>query len=141
MVELFPLYMCLSVCIFFPSARDGEGPQRCLAIWGTSHRGGCARLPWHHQGKTGSFEGYTKIVWKICLLNWSIIFKNEKPSNHFWNSWCKLTLTLCWQRPMDLATIEKKLTNRAYRTKNRFVQDLNLMLDNCRLYNGENSGR
>ncbi|XP_048779537.2 uncharacterized protein LOC125682944 isoform X2 [Ostrea edulis] len=43
------------------------------------------------------------------------------------------------RRPMDLATIEKKLTNRAYRTKNRFVQDLNLMLDNCRLYNGENS--
>lgn len=41
---------------------------------------------------------------------------------------------------MDLSTIEKKLTTRAYRTKNRFVQDLNLMLDNCRQFNGENSG-
>uniref|UniRef100_K1PW96 Cat eye syndrome critical region protein 2 n=1 Tax=Magallana gigas TaxID=29159 RepID=K1PW96_MAGGI len=43
------------------------------------------------------------------------------------------------KRPMDLSTIEKKLTGRAYRTKNRFVQDLNLMLDNCRQFNGENS--
>ncbi|XP_061167049.1 uncharacterized protein LOC133175924 isoform X2 [Saccostrea echinata] len=43
------------------------------------------------------------------------------------------------KRPMDLSTIEKKLTNRVYRSKNRFVQDLNLMLDNCRQFNGENS--
>ena len=120
------------------SAGNGEGTQRCLAIWGASHWGGCTGLPWRYQGKKQTS------VHIYCPLNivCNVINKVDVFEGYIsvWCAWDLSVLDLFWQRPMDLSTIEKKLTTRAYRTKNRFVQDLNLMLDNCRQFNGENSG-
>ncbi|KAJ3366388.1 hypothetical protein GGF32_005390 [Allomyces javanicus] len=41
--------------------------------------------------------------------------------------------------PMDLSTMERKLTTRAYATIDQLVADFNLMLDNCIKYNGPQS--
>jgi len=40
-------------------------------------------------------------------------------------------------RPMDLSTIEKKLTVGAYADSQEIVDDFNLMVDNCKKFNGE----
>ncbi|KNE57302.1 hypothetical protein AMAG_18033 [Allomyces macrogynus ATCC 38327] len=41
--------------------------------------------------------------------------------------------------PMDLSTMERRLTTRAYATIDQLVADFNLMLDNCIKYNGPQS--
>ncbi|KAK6462916.1 Bromodomain-containing protein [Scheffersomyces coipomensis] len=43
-------------------------------------------------------------------------------------------------RPMDLSTIEKKITANAYEDSNQIVEDFNQMVFNCKKFNGENSG-
>ena len=43
------------------------------------------------------------------------------------------------KRPMDLSTIEKKLTLNAYADVKDFVDDFNLMVDNCARFNGADS--
>ena len=42
---------------------------------------------------------------------------------------------------MDLATIEAKINNRAYRQRQDFINDFKLMIENCHTYNGPVSGK
>ena len=39
------------------------------------------------------------------------------------------------KNPMDLGTMQKKLRSGQYKTKNQFAHDLNLIWDNCLVYN------
>lgn len=41
--------------------------------------------------------------------------------------------------PMDFSTIKKKLNSNSYTNVKGFVNDINLVFQNCRTYNGENS--
>lgn len=43
------------------------------------------------------------------------------------------------KRPMDLSTMEHKLTTHQYRTLEAFAEDAQLVFDNCRLYNPEHT--
>ncbi|KAL9653999.1 hypothetical protein ABK040_014208 [Willaertia magna] len=43
------------------------------------------------------------------------------------------------KEPIDLSTIEKRLKEGFYRTRDIFVSDIKLMFDNCRLYNREDT--
>lgn len=43
-------------------------------------------------------------------------------------------------RPMDLSTIERKINVDAYEEPTQIVEDFNLMVSNCRKFNGENAG-
>jgi hypothetical protein len=43
------------------------------------------------------------------------------------------------KKPMDLSLIEKKLNDGAYTTKELFLEDFNLMVNNCLAYNDENT--
>lgn len=43
-------------------------------------------------------------------------------------------------RPMDLSTIERKLNASAYAELKEYVEDFNLMVDNCIRFNGADSG-
>jgi hypothetical protein len=40
------------------------------------------------------------------------------------------------KRPMDFSTIKKKINNYQYRNCQEFCDDMNLVFDNCLLYNG-----
>lgn len=44
------------------------------------------------------------------------------------------------KRPMDLSTIERKLSVNAYEDPQQIVDDFNLMVDNCSKFNGESAG-
>ena len=52
-----------------------------------------------------------------------------------------LNYLLFLQKPMDLSTIEKKLSSQTYRTTKRFVSDFNLMINNCYQFSGVDSGK
>ena len=43
------------------------------------------------------------------------------------------------QNPIDLSTIEKKLNNDFYKSRQMFLADLELMFENCRSYNGSDT--
>ncbi|KAK6202282.1 Bromodomain-containing protein [Scheffersomyces amazonensis] len=43
-------------------------------------------------------------------------------------------------RPMDLSTIERKINVNAYEDYHQIIDDFNLMVSNCKKFNGENSG-
>lgn len=44
------------------------------------------------------------------------------------------------RRPMDLQRMEDKLDSGAYVSFGKFRQDFQLIVDNCRLYNGTDNG-
>ncbi|CAG9311911.1 unnamed protein product [Blepharisma stoltei] len=43
------------------------------------------------------------------------------------------------KRPMDFGTIKKKLNNNVYKSGEEFIKDLDLVFENCRLYNKPDS--
>jgi hypothetical protein len=43
------------------------------------------------------------------------------------------------KKPMDFGTINEKLRKHEYRSMRQFLEDVELVFDNCLLYNGENS--
>lgn len=45
------------------------------------------------------------------------------------------TLSAVIKKPMDLATLLKKVRQQSYRTKKAFSEDLDLIWSNCLLYN------
>lgn len=44
------------------------------------------------------------------------------------------------RRPMDLSKMEKRLDSGHYRDFNAFKADFKLIVNNCRLYNGQDNG-
>lgn len=46
---------------------------------------------------------------------------------------------LCIKNPMDMSTVKKKLKNNKYTSSQDFVADLNLVWDNCKIYNQNGS--
>ena len=48
---------------------------------------------------------------------------------------------LVGQCPMDLSEMETKLSGGCYGSKQEFVADMNLIIENCIKYNGVSSGR
>lgn len=44
------------------------------------------------------------------------------------------------RRPMDLQRMEEKLDSAEYNTFSEFKNDFKLIVNNCRLYNGQNNG-
>lgn len=44
------------------------------------------------------------------------------------------------RRPMDLQKMEEKLDNAEYNSFSEFKNDFKLIVNNCRLYNGQNNG-
>ena len=40
---------------------------------------------------------------------------------------------------MDLATIQLRVNNKMYKSRQEFVQDLELIVNNCLTYNGDDS--
>lgn len=44
-------------------------------------------------------------------------------------------------RPMDLLKMEDKLDNGEYNKFSEFRNDFKLIVNNCRLYNGQNNGK
>lgn len=44
------------------------------------------------------------------------------------------------RRPMDLQKMEEKLTDGDYQSFTDFRNDFKLIVNNCRLYNGQNNG-
>lgn len=44
------------------------------------------------------------------------------------------------RRPMDLNTIEEKLDSGSYKTVNQLKRDFQLIISNCRQYNGSDNG-
>lgn len=45
------------------------------------------------------------------------------------------------RRPMDLQRMEDKLDSGMYQSYSKFRQDFQLIVDNCRLYNGADNGQ
>lgn len=43
------------------------------------------------------------------------------------------------KQPMDLKTVQDKLTNGLYANRHEFVKDVRLIVSNCLLYNGPDS--
>ena len=42
---------------------------------------------------------------------------------------------------MDLSTIEDKLNKKTYKSRKEFIEDFELMWENCEEYNGPDSGK
>lgn len=45
----------------------------------------------------------------------------------------------CIKSPMDLSTMKKKMRNNQYHKREEFFRDVELILDNCRYYNEDDS--
>lgn len=97
-------------------AGAGEKPQGRVAVHGSGRRGHCASVL-HHNSK----------VRNLLLENW---LQNDQHR-----------LSNCvFFRPMDLQKMEEKLNDGDYQTFTDFRNDFKLIVNNCRLYNGQNNG-
>lgn len=78
---------------------------------------------------------YKKILGELWEYEESIPFR--EPVDH--KSLGLVDYPLIIKSPMDLSTIKKKLKANKYRKNQDFLEDLQLIWDNCQRYNQENS--
>lgn len=45
------------------------------------------------------------------------------------------------EKPMDISELRRKSSKKLYSSKQQFIDDFNLIVDNCTKYNGETSGK
>lgn len=75
-------------------------------------------------------DNWANLNLQTCIKAFAIGVLSWQPSNQF-----RL------QEPMDLMTIEEKLESKEYGSKQEFLDDFQLIFDNCRVYNGADSGQ
>ena len=77
---------------------------------------------------------------------YDILINEEDPERDiigpFMTKPCKKTYPQYYnvvKNPIDMETINKRIKSKVYKTLEEFSADVNLMFDNCKLYNNPNS--
>lgn len=120
---------CKSVCI------------RCWNTWKTTRMRGRLWIPSRrilHHDTTPLYAGIE------CFLyvdrKWPLHVSFQQAA---WFFFVLMHFSLCIYRirPMDLLKMEERLDNGQYQTFTDFRNDFKLIVNNCRLYNGQNNGK